>query len=156
MAFLEWLEATSLAEWARISVSGYPIAIGAHSVGLAVMVGPILMLDLRLLGWFSNIPYSAFTRILKVAWAGFLVNFLSGVVLFTMTATSYVTNTQFLLKMALVLLGAITAAQQHRALARDAATWNSAGVPASVSIIASVSIVFWIGAIITGRLIAYL
>ena len=154
MGFLEWLEATSLAEWARVSIYGYPICIAAHSIGLAVMVGPVLILDLRLLGWFRSIPYSSLSRILAVAWIGFAVNFVSGAVLFAMQATSYVTNYPFLIKLALVLLGAVSAAQQQSAI-RDAATWDTSGVPSSVTAVAVISLVFWIGAIITGRLIAY-
>lgn len=155
MAFLEWLEATSLAEWARVSLSGYPAAIAAHSIGLAVMVGPILILDLRLLGWFRSIPLSSMSRLLTVAWLGFALNFMSGAVLFAMQATSYITNYPFLIKLALVLLGAISAAQQQASI-RDAATWDRSGIPSSVTAIAVLSLVFWIGAIITGRLIAYI
>ena len=156
MAFLQWLEATSLAEWARVSIYGYPICISAHSIGLAVMVGPVFILDLRLLGWFRSIPYSSLSRILAVAWVGFAINFLSGAVLFAMQATSYVTNIPFLVKIALVLLGAVSAAQQQSVISRDAASWSSSGVPASVTAVAIISIVFWVGAIVTGRLIAYL
>ena len=155
MAFLEWIEATSLAEYIRISIYGYPAAIAAHSIGLAVMVGPVLMLDLRLLGRFKSIPYSSLSRILGVAWIGFAINFLSGVALFAAQATSYITNGPFLIKIALVLLGAVSAAQQQAVIARDANNWTS-GVPSSVTIVALVSLVFWIGAIVTGRLIAYL
>lgn len=156
MAFLAWLEATSLAEYVRVSMSGYPAAIALHSIGLAVMVGPVLMLDLRLLGRFNGIPYESLSRILGVAWIGFLINLLSGIALFATQATSYVTNVPFLIKIALVLLGAIVAAQQQTVIGRQAATWNATGVPGSVRTVAVASIVFWVGAILTGRLIAYL
>ena len=156
MGFLEWLEATSLAEYVRVSAFGYPAAIALHSVGLAVMVGPVLMLDLRLLGRFNGIPYESLSRILGVAWIGFLINFLSGAALFAAQATSYLTNVPFLIKIALVLIGAITAAQQQTVIGRHAASWNATGVPGSVRAVAVGSIVFWVGAIVTGRLIAYL
>jgi hypothetical protein len=156
VAFLEWLEATGVAEWARVSIWGYPISITAHSIGLAVMVGPVLMLDLRLLGWFRSIPYSSLNKILGVAWVGFAINFLSGAVLFSMQATSYITNYPFLIKLALVLLGAVSAAQQQATISREASTWATTGIPSSVTGVAVISLVFWIGAIITGRLIAYI
>lgn len=156
MGFLEWLEATSVAEWARISIYGYPICISAHSIGLAVMVGPVLLLDLRLLGWFRSLPFASLSRILGVAWVGFAINFVSGAVLFAMQATSYLTNVPFLVKLGLVLLGAISAAQQQTVISRDAASWGASGAPGAVRTIAVISIIFWVGAIITGRLIAYL
>jgi len=156
VAFLQWLEATGLAEYVRVSAYGYPAAIALHSIGLAVMVGPVLMLDLRLLGWFNGIPYDALNRILAVAWIGFLINFLSGVGLFAAQATSYPSNVPFLIKIALVLAGAVVAAQQQASIGRNATSWNAAGVPSSVKAVAVASIVFWVGAILTGRLIAYL
>lgn len=156
MEFLEWVEATNLAEWARSSLWGYPIIITAHSIGLAVMVGPVLILDLRLLGCFRGIPYTLFGRILRVAWIGFAINFVSGVVLFTMQATDYVSNTLFLIKISLVLLGAGFAAQQHRVISRVATSWDTTGVPVSVTVVAIISLLCWVGAIISGRLIAYL
>jgi hypothetical protein len=156
MAFLEWLEASNLAEWARVSLEGYPIIITAHSIGLAIMVGAALMLDFRLLGWIKDIPFTFFSRILGFAWIGFAINFLSGLVLFSMEATSYVSNTLFLIKITLVLLGVATAAQQQFVISRDAASWDSIGIPTSVTVIAIFSLVFWSGSIVAGRLIAYL
>lgn len=156
MAFLAWLEATSLAEYIRVSAFGYPAAITLHSIGLAVMVGPILMVDLRLLGRFNGIPYEALAPILSVAWVGFLINFLSGAALFAAQATSYPSNIPFLVKITLVLIGAITAAQQQTVFSGHASEWNTVGVPSSVRTMAVASIIFWVGAIVTGRLIAYL
>ena len=155
MAFFERLEATSFAEWALYSIEGYPIIITAHSVGLAVMVGTVVMLDLRLLGWFRGIPYSSLGRILGVAWIGFAINFLSGVVLFSMEATSYVSNTPFLIKISLVLLGVISGARQQLLVSRNAELWDVTGVPGSVTTLAFFSLVIWSGAIVAGRLIAY-
>jgi hypothetical protein len=96
-------------------------------------------------------------RLLAVAWIGFLINFASGAALFSSQATSYVTNVPFLIKIGLVLLGAIAAAQQQTVINRNATVWAAAGsVPGGVRLVAVLSIIFWIGAIITGRLIAYL
>lgn len=156
MEFLVWLEEASIAEWARVSLWGYPITITAHSIGLAVMVGPALMLNLRLLGLFKSIPYQSFSRILSFAWFGFAMNFLSGLVLFSMQATSYVTNTVFITKITLVLVGAIISAQQQSVISRNSASWSATGTPVSVTLVAIVSLVAWMGAIIAGRLIAYL
>jgi hypothetical protein len=156
VAFLEWIEASSLAEFIRVSTVGYPTAIAAHSIGLAVMAGPVLMLDLRLLGRFQGIPYESLSRILGVAWIGFAINFISGAALFAAQATSYVTNIPFLIKIALVFLGAGAAAQQQMVIGREATSWNATGVPSAVRMVAVGSIIFWVGAIVTGRLIAYL
>lgn len=138
-----------------MSVPGYPSMITAHAVGMAVMVGLSLLLDLRLLGWFSGIPLSALHRLLKVAWLGFAVNFLSGTALFAAQATTYIVDVVFMSKLALVFLGAITAAILQPQIA-NAGAWSGGQTPSNTKLVAAVSLVFWIGAIILGRLTAYL
>lgn len=155
MSFLEWLEALSIAEWARSSLVGYPFVITSHSVGLAVMVGPVIMLNLRLLGRLKSVPLPYFGKLLFLSWIGFCLNFISGVILFTMEATSYVSDVPFLIKISLVFLGALAAAYQHKKILRHADAWEANGAPKYMLMIAMASIVFWFGAIIAGRLIAY-
>lgn len=157
MGFLAWLEATGFSEWVRVSYVGYPLMIASHAVGMAVMVGLALAIDMRLLGWFSTIPREAFDRFFTLAWIGFAVNFLSGSGLFAARATTYITDGTFLLKMAFVLGGLITAALLQGAI-KPSADWPSATAtaPVGVRIVAVASIVCWVFATITGRLIAYL
>lgn len=155
MSFLVWLEESGLAEWVRSSVAGYPIMISSHAVGMAVMVGIALMLDLRLLGAFRDMRLSAVQPFLTVAWIGFGINFLSGAGLFAAQATSYITDFVFLLKIGLVAAGAATAATLQAVIGRDSAAWTGAP-PLSVRALAAVSILLWTGAIVTGRLVAYL
>lgn len=157
MNFIEWIEASSLAEWVRISISGYPMMITLHSVGLAIMVGLALAIDMRLLGKFRSIPFSSLRTFFTVAWIGFLVNFLSGAALFSSQATLYVTNVPFLIKMAFVLAGAATVGYLQAAVARTGDAQGADSVATgSTRVMAIVSIIVWLGATITGRLIAYL
>jgi hypothetical protein len=138
--------------------------ITCHAIGMAVMVGLALILDARLLGRFADIPYSSLQRFLGVAWVGFGINFLSGSALFTTgSATKYIWDAEknhwnwiFMSKMSFVILGAITAALLQNAVGRDSATWGSGPAPANVRVIAYLSIVFWVTAIVTGRLTAYI
>lgn len=166
MGLLVWLEATGLADWVRSSSIGYPMMITLHAFGMAIMVGLALALDLRLLGWFKGIPYSALHRFLGVAWLGFGINFVSGSALFTtQSASKYVFqpgvsgmefNWVFMGKMTLVFAGAIVAAMLQTTVGRDSATWPPTSVPGNVKVMAGLSIVFWLVAITLGRLTAYL
>ena len=99
--------------------------------------------------WPRCIVFSA------LAWAGFGINFLSGVALFSAQATSFAVDGTFQLKIGLVLLGSITAALLQTAVGRDSAAWATT-VPLNVRIVAIASILLWVGAIVTGRLTAYL
>jgi hypothetical protein len=150
---LTWLEATGLAEWVRASIPGYPSMIALHAVGMAVMVGLSLIIDLRVLGWFAGIPLQALQRFFSLAWIGFGINFLSGSALFSAQATSYIVDWGFMTNMALVVLGAITAAILQPAVAQAGAGAQLSGVTKAI---AALAIVFWIVAIVMGRLTAYL
>lgn len=156
MGFLTWLEAGSLGEWVRASQLGYPMMIALHAIGMAVMVGLSLALAMRLLGMFRGIPYPQLNRFLGIAWAGFAINFLSGSGLFVAQATTYITDSTFLLKMAFVLAGMITVALLQSAVNRHAGSWQGAGASVGVKMVAVVSIACWVGGVVSGRLIAYL
>ena len=148
MGIFEWLEGTAGAQWVGDSLWGYPILLGLHVVGLAIFVGIVVMLDLRLLGSFKGLRVESFLPVMKFAWIGFVINAISGTLLFASQATIFVTDTQFLLKIGLVFVGAVTAGViQHKIR-------NSEG--ANCRALAAFSLVAWIGAIVTGRLIAYL
>jgi len=117
-------------------------------------MGLALVLDIRLLGRFASIPYSALHRFLGIAWIGFGINFLSGTALFAAQAISYITDVVFLSKICLVLAGSVTAALLQSAVG-DSSGWATAA-PGSIRLITIASIVFWVGAIVAGRLTAYL
>ncbi len=155
MGFLTWLEGTEFADWVRMSQLGYPAMITCHAIGMGIMVGLAVALDMRLLGRFKGIPLTSLHRFLGVAWVGFGINFLSGVALFAAQATMYATHVIFLVKLAFVFLGAITAAMLQSSVGRDAVKWGNA-VPGNIRAIAIVSIAFWTIAITAGRLTAYI
>jgi hypothetical protein len=153
VGFLAWLEATGLAEWVRSSTAGYPSMIALHALGMAIMVGLSLLLDLRVLGWFAGIPLQALRRFFGLAWIGFGINFISGSALFSAQATSYIVDWVFMTKMTLVLIGAITAGMLQPAVAKLA---PGAQLPGGMKAVAGVAIVVWVVAIVMGRLTAYL
>jgi hypothetical protein len=153
VGFLAWLEATGLAEWVRSSTAGYPSMIALHALGMAVMVGLSLLLDLRVLGWFAGIPLQALRRFFGLAWIGFGINFISGSALFSAQATSYIVDWVFMTKMTLVLLGAITAGVLQPAVAK---LGPGEALSGGTKAVAGVAVIFWVVAIVMGRLTAYL
>jgi hypothetical protein len=155
LSFLQSLQDSAFGVWVSTSLVGYPLMITLHAIGMAVMVGISVALDLRLLGWFPGIPYTAINRFLSIAWIGFTINLLSGTALFCMQATSYVKDNTFLLKMLFVVLGAVVAAFLQSSLNRNSASWGVAA-PGGIKLLAVASIGFWTAGMVTGRLIAYL
>ncbi|MEX0962711.1 MAG: hypothetical protein WDZ52_01535 [Pseudohongiellaceae bacterium] len=151
------LETTDLATWVAVSLWGYPIMLGLHAIGLAIVVGIFFMRDLTLLGLFPGIRPTAFLGISKLAWLGFIVNAVSGFALFASQATVFITSVPFLLKIACVIAGMVLAGVIQTRLRSEAKLGDSVAVISrSTKIIASVSLLFWVAAIIAGRLIAYI
>lgn len=151
------LETTELATWVAVSLWGYPIMLSLHVVGLAVVVGIFAMRDLCLLGLFPDIQASAFLGLSKLAWVGFIVNAVSGFALFASQATVFVDSVPFLIKIACIVAGMVLAGViQSRLRAETGLSDSSVSVSKSTKVIAVVSLMFWLAAIIAGRLIAYI
>ena len=70
----EWLETSAVAIWVGESLWGYPIMLGLHAVGLAIVVGIFVMLDLRLLGVIRGVSFDAFLGLYRLAWIGLVIN----------------------------------------------------------------------------------
>lgn len=154
----EWLEYTPVAIWVGESLYGYPFMLSMHAIGLAIAVGIFAMRDLRLLGCFDGIQFASFGRFAQLGWFGVVINVISGVFLFTSQATTFASSTPFLLKISMIFLAVICAAIIQNRVRAEASTWDRAGSVASgsVRLLATASIVLWTGAIISGRLVAYL
>ena len=154
----EALENTTAAIWVGESLWGYPLLLGTHVVGLAIVAGIFLMLDLRILGFNKGVSYESFLSLFRLAWFGLAINAISGTALFSSQATTFVSSTPFLLKIGSITVGVICAVLIRGRLLECAASWDASGTTASdaTRLIAMVSLLCWIGAIGAGRLIAYL
>jgi len=153
----ESLENTAVAIWVGESLWGYPMLLGLHVVGLAIVVGIFVMRDLRLSGLFDGISYESLERLRRLGWAGFVINAISGCFLFSSQAVHFSTSTPFLLKISMIFLAAIIAAVIQNRMHAGAAGWDAAGrVPGAVRGLAALSMALWTGAIVAGRLTAYL
>ena len=115
------------------------------------------MLDLRILGSFDGMPYGAVSGLMRIAWAGFVVNLLSGTALFTAQATVFVESLPFLIKIPAIFAALGVAAVMQKQLRQNAQDWDSGvAVSGAAKSLAMVSIALWLIAMIAGRLIAYL
>jgi hypothetical protein len=162
LGFFSWLQDLPISEWVQTSDYGFPLLLAAHSIGLAGVVGILTMLSLRVLGVAEGIPIAALARLMPVAWAGFVINALSGVLLFMANATRLVTNWAFLLKMSFVLLGGIVTWILWRNLDQRASHAQSEAVATTGYTItqgarasAGIALGVWFAAIVFGRIIAY-
>ena len=153
---LRWLEQTAFSDWVLTSLIGFPLMLSLHAVGMAVSMGLILVLNLRLLGLFNFVSYTFLRRALLLAWTGLSINFLSGTVLFVPRGVEYVGDPAFLTKMTLIVLGLVNTGWLHGQVVRESDAWGAeVAAPVPVRYWAAASMLIWFGAITSGRLIAY-
>jgi hypothetical protein len=101
--FASALQSTGLATALRQSYWVYPIVNAGHIVGLALLFGAIVPLDLRLLGVWRTMPLAVMSRILlPVALAGLALAVPTGLLLFSVRATEYVATPLLWIKFALI------------------------------------------------------
>lgn len=150
----DWLSALEAATWVaalRDSVWAYPLVNAAHLLGVALLVGAIVPLDLRLLGFWPAVPVSGLGRVLRgVAATGLLLALLAGGLLFATRASEYAASPFFLAKMGFVCLGGINALVASRTSPEYLAGAGRRGV-----LVALVSLICWVTALILGRLVGY-
>lgn len=134
----------------------YAAVNATHILGIALLVGAIAVLDLRLLGAFRSAPLPAIADALwKTAATGLVLAIVSGALLFAVRPAEYLANPAFLTKLALVAAGAINALVVHRT-----AAWRTAlaGHPIAgvLKLTALLSLAIWLSAIFAGRVIGFL
>lgn len=156
---LQWLEGLALAEVMRVTAYGYPLALIVHATGMAILIGAVLVVNLRLLGLVRAIPPESLPPILRLAIFGFVINLVSGLLLFIADPLHYVSNVPFLVKMLCITFGLVIAVLMHRtpgfrnAAAQGEAAASLTGRPRQLALL---SLLSWTAALIAGRLIAYL
>jgi hypothetical protein len=157
MAFLEWLQGTWVGLLVAESLWGYPLLETIHTIGMAMLIGSLGLINLRVLGYKPELPLIGTRELLPLAWIGFTLNAISGSLLFTSDAVYFFSSYTFRIKMVLIVLGGLNAALLGRRIFREAAA-GSPPAPAATGTrwIAATSLVFWLGAACAGRLIAYL
>jgi hypothetical protein len=148
---LETISQTSLVRWVAESDWGYPIVLTLHAIGMALVVGIVLVFDLRVLGVAARIPLAALQRFFLVAWIGFAVNLTSGTLLFCANYSAFIHNTAFITKISLLIAGAICT----WLLVRQIDFTKSDSVTAKAKLIAAISVILWLGAITAGRIVGY-
>ena len=148
------LEATTLATALRGSVWSYPLVNAAHLLGVALLVGAIVPLDLKLLCVWRAVPLIPLWRVLTGAAAiGLIIAMVAGALLFSVRATDYTGSSFFLWKMALVAAGLLNALASQRRVRLALRSLEQPTLGMRIS--AGVSLCTWLTVLLLGRLIGY-
>ena len=154
----QWLQDTSFSTGIRESVWTFPIIETIHLMALAFSVGIIIFVDLRLVGAaMKDQPVSeVFNRLQPMALKGFIINFLSGILLFISEPVKCYHSVYFITKLVLLVLLGVNALGFQFFTFPSVAAWDKAIVtPVGARLAGWVSLAFWLGVVVMGRAIAY-
>jgi hypothetical protein len=152
---LDWLANWPGALWLQRSGTAYLFVNAAHILGIGLLLGAVLPLDLRLIGFFRSYPLEAIGPfLLRVGSVGLALALLTGLWLFTVQPKQYAANSAFLWKLALLVLALANLGVQHyRQSFQDALRGGS--IDTGVRLRAGVSAVLWLSILVAGRWIGF-
>lgn len=156
MDFLDWVEGTWVAGALQRSGDVYMLVNAAHILGIGLIIGAIIPLDLRLLGFFRATPRAVIVPFLtRVAATGLALAILTGLALWSVRPGEYLANAAFRAKAILLCLAALNIIAQH-----FASGWSrvlrGGEPPAAVRVRAALSLALWLSVLLAGRWIGFL
>jgi hypothetical protein len=153
---LAWIEGSWLGVTLRDFAWAFPAAEILHFTGLCLLLGSLIVIDLRLLGFARGLPARAINDLLPLAWIGFSINLVTGFLFFVAAPFFYYPNGPLRIKLVLILLAGANALWFHREL-RDEVDYLEAGAEASarVKVSAGASLALWAGVVFFGRMIMF-
>ena len=156
--FCKWLYDTTLAITIRENDSLFPWIESAHVIAIVLVLGSIVLVDLRLLGWASierSVKRVA-EQTLPITWMMFLLAAITGLILFISNALAYANNFYFQAKLALLLLAGLNMLIFQYGIYQSVEKWGQLQHPPTAARIAgALSLTFWITVVIFGRWIGF-
>jgi hypothetical protein len=154
----QWLDQTPLSMGIHESAWWYSILETLHTLGIVLVAGTIVLVDLRLLGHgLRRVPVSQVIGYV-VPWTlcGFVFMAISGCLLLSSEAVTCYNSPFFRIKVVLLALAGVNALVFHLTVYRDAPTWDpKAPAPARARMAGLASLILWAGIVAAGRAVAY-
>lgn len=136
------------------SIWTYPLVLTLHTVGLAILVGASVVIHLRLLGVGPGVPPERLRVLYRFIWSGFLLNLVTGLVLFVTQAADRAVDPVFYVKLLSIFIALWLGQRAKRFLT------SAIDVPAAqrsqARLVAIGGLALWSVGIVAGRLVAYL
>ena len=151
-----WVESSAFSTWTRESTSvfAFPTFLAVHAIGMALVAGINTAINLRILGVAPGVPLTALRRFVPFIWVGVWLCVVSGLILLIAYPTKAFTNPFFWAKLMFVALGVIQLRAIGNGVLRDSRL-DTGPVPGRGRLLAASSTACWVGAIATGRFLAY-
>lgn len=154
----QWVDSTRLNSFVRHSNWAFPAFDVIHTLGIVLVAGTIMLVDLRLLGLgLRSVPIrQVVARLVPATLWGFVLMLVSGALLFSSEAVKMYESPIFRIKVVALALAGLNALLFHLTIYRDVDGWDTASVaPLRARVAGLLSLIFWIAIIAAGRAIAY-
>jgi uncharacterized membrane protein len=151
---MEWLQSTSLAMYIHKTPSAFTTVAIIHVLAIALVIGSIAVVDLRLLGLASTKrPFTELARAyLPWTWVAFAVAVVAGSLLFISQAAAYFVNPVFWIKMSVLVLAGINMLIFELITVRGVVKWDLAIMPPMAARLAGgLSLACWALVVAFGR-----
>jgi uncharacterized membrane protein len=86
----------------------WPTSETLHFIGMSLMFGVLMVVNLRLVGWLRGMSFAAVHRLLPIGMLGFTINFITGMFFFVVKPEQYTYNVSFHWKIVLLMLAGAT------------------------------------------------
>jgi hypothetical protein len=154
--FLKTIEDSAVSTWMRETPSlfSYWFVLSWHAIGMAILVGASVVIDLRLLGVGTDLPIAPLKKLYGFIWAGFWIQVVSGTFLLMAYPTKSLTNWDFYLKLTLIGLAVAVMQMLKNRVFSDSSLTDSMMMMKGKNL-AVWSLILWTSAVTAGRLLAY-
>jgi hypothetical protein len=133
----------------------WPTCETLHFIGLSLLLGVVLVVDLRVLGLMKGVSFASLHRLLPWAAFGFGVNVITGLLFFVGIPKQYTGNVSFYWKIALVMLAGLNALY-FTVLDEPWALGPGDDAPLTAKFAAASAMVLWIGVLYCGSMLPFL
>ena len=157
-SFFMYLQNMQWATALRESLVVFPVVEGLHVLGLAISAGFIVMVDLRLVGLgLKRAPFATiFHELEPFSLWGFLLMFVTGILLFCAEAFKMYHSNTFRAKIILLALAGLNVLVFKKTIYRDVNVWSeNAVLPPRARFAGWASLILWAGVTGFGRWTAY-
>ena len=149
--------ASQLSQWIQATYWLWPVLEIIHFFGLTLLMGGLIIVDLRMIGFFPTINLQGVKKLLPFVIFGFLLNLITGIFFIYGDPSRYAINIGFQIKLILILLAGCNAAIYHlrvESYVQDLGS-SSRRPPLTIKLVGLTSLSLWTAVLLLGRLIPY-
>jgi hypothetical protein len=149
---LAWMANSPVGDWVNSSAYIWPTLECIHFASLCVLMGSLLVIDLRLVGFYRERCAPMIPLMIRLALGAFVANCLTGLLFIAGNTFKYVDNPAFEIKLLLILAAGGNALVYRFRLHQLVDT--TAVTPLSIAV-GYLSLALWAGVIVCGRMITF-